>query len=118
MPDIDNNSQSLLSFIGNENVHGLYDFLLNHGSFLCSMASVDVPLLYSPVPFQNASLHFPEWVESICKPSIRDVVQNLDSTENYCSVESTNVSYTIEIKEGFLPPWVISRICTAMGTSE
>ena len=30
MPDIDNSSQSLLYFIGNETVHGLYDFLLNH----------------------------------------------------------------------------------------
>ena len=30
MPDIDNSSQSLLAFIGNENVHGLYDLLLNH----------------------------------------------------------------------------------------
>ena len=82
------------------------------------MASVDVPLLYSPVPFQNASLHLPKRAEAVCKPSIRAVVQNLDSTENYSSVESTNVSYTVEIKEGFLPPWVISRICTAMGTSE
>ena len=118
MPDIDNNSQSLLAFIGNENVHGLYDFLLNHRSFLSSVASVDVPLLYSPVPFQNASLHLPERAEAVCKPSIRAVVQNLDSTENYSSIESTNVSYTVEIKEGFLPPWVINRICTAMGTSE
>lgn len=125
IPDIDNSSQSLLAFIGNENVHGLYDFLLNHRSFLSSVASVDVPLLYSPVPFQNASLHLPEVsckqmkrAEAVCKPSIRAVVQNLDSTENYSCVESTNVSYTVEIKEGFLPPWVISRICTAMGTSE
>lgn len=28
--DIDNTPQSLLSFIGNESVHGLYDFLLNY----------------------------------------------------------------------------------------
>ena len=118
IPDIDNSSQSLLAFIGNENVHGLYDFLLNHGSFLCSMASVDVPLLYSPVPFQNASLHLPERAEAVCKPSIMVVVQNLDSTEKYSSLESTNVSYTIDIKEGFLPPSVTNRICTAMGTSE
>ena len=74
MPDIDNNSQSLLAFIGNENVHGLYDFLLNHRSFLSSVASVDVPLLYSPVPFQNAPLHLPEWAEDVCKPSIRAAV--------------------------------------------
>ena len=118
MPDIDNSSQSLLAFIGNENVHGLYDFLLNQRSFLCSVAFVDVPLFYSPVPFQNASLHFPEWEEAVCKPSIRAIVQNLDSRENYSSVESTNVSYTVEIKKGFLPTWVINRIFTSMGTSE
>ena len=62
------------------------------------------------MPFQNASLHLPELAEVVCKPSIRAVVQNLDSTENYTSIESINVSYTIEIKEGFLPPWIISRI--------
>jgi len=55
MTDIDNSCQSLLAFIGNENIHGLYDFLLNHRSFLSPMACVDVPLLYSPMPFQNAS---------------------------------------------------------------
>lgn len=125
MPDIDNSSQSLLAFIGNENVHGLYDFLLNHRSFLSSVACVDVPLLYSPVPFQNASLYVPEVsckqmkrAEAVCKPSTKAVVQTLDCTENYSSEASTNVSYTVEIKEGFLPPWVISRICAAIGASE
>jgi protein downstream neighbor of Son len=28
--EVDGTSQSLLSFTGNKNVHGLYDFLLNH----------------------------------------------------------------------------------------
>ncbi|KAL6343128.1 hypothetical protein AAG906_019671 [Vitis piasezkii] len=52
--------QSLLSFSGNKNVHALYDFMLNYRSFLTSLTSVDVPLLYSPVPFQNAALSAPE----------------------------------------------------------
>lgn len=125
MPDIDNTSQSLLAFIGNENVHGLYDFLLNHRSFLSSVACVDVPLLYSPVAFQNASLHVPEVsckqmkrAEAVCKPSIKPVEQTLDSAEKCFSVGSTNVSYTVEIKEGFLPPWVISGICAAVGANQ
>ena len=70
-----------------EDLHELSKFeKINLGSFLSSVDSVDVPLLNSPVPFQNASLHFPEWEEAVCKPSIRVVVQNLDSTENYSSV--------------------------------
>lgn len=30
MTDVDNSPQSLLAFVGNESVHGLYDFLLNY----------------------------------------------------------------------------------------
>ncbi|ONK73494.1 uncharacterized protein A4U43_C04F32200 [Asparagus officinalis] len=60
MNDVDNNPQSLLAFIGNEIVHGLYDFLLNYRFFLSSLMGVDVPVLYAPVPFQNASLSVPE----------------------------------------------------------
>ncbi|ONK70085.1 uncharacterized protein A4U43_C05F30080 [Asparagus officinalis] len=60
MNDVDNSPQSLLAFIGNEIVHGLYDFLLNYRFFLSSLMGVDVPVLYAPVPFQNASLSVPE----------------------------------------------------------
>jgi hypothetical protein len=56
--------------------------------------------------------------EAVCKSSTKAVVQTLDCTEKYSSVASTNVSYTVEIKEGFLPPWVISRICAAIGANE
>lgn len=41
-------------------MHALYDFMLNYRSFLTSLTSVDVPLLCSPVPFQNAALSAPE----------------------------------------------------------
>eukprot|EP00261_Vitis_vinifera_P034278 XP_019075521.1 PREDICTED: uncharacterized protein LOC104879388 isoform X1 [Vitis vinifera] len=58
--DVDNSPQSLLSFSGNKDVHALYDFMLNYRSFLTSLTSVDVPLLCSPVPFQNAALSAPE----------------------------------------------------------
>uniref|UniRef100_A0A2N9GAV2 Uncharacterized protein n=1 Tax=Fagus sylvatica TaxID=28930 RepID=A0A2N9GAV2_FAGSY len=60
LSDIDSSSQSLLVFSGNKNVHGLYDFLLNYRSFLTSLTAMDVPLLCSPVPFQNAALSAPE----------------------------------------------------------
>lgn len=30
MSEVDNTTQSLLSFVGNKSVHGLYDFLLNY----------------------------------------------------------------------------------------
>lgn len=99
--------------------------LITGRSFLGSVACVDVPLLCSPVPFQNASLHVPEVsckqmkrAEAVCKPSIKPVEQTLDSAEKCSSVGSTNVSYAVEIKEGFLPPWVISGICAAIGANE
>ncbi|KAK1287438.1 hypothetical protein QJS10_CPB19g01246 [Acorus calamus] len=60
---VDNTSESLLAFMGNENVHSLYDFLLNVRFFLSSLSAVDVPVLCSPVPFQNASLCVPEVVD-------------------------------------------------------
>ena len=51
-----------------EYLHELSEFeKINPGSFLSSVDSVDVPLLNSPVPFQNASLHLPEQAEAVCK---------------------------------------------------
>ncbi|KAK4480884.1 hypothetical protein RD792_011736 [Penstemon davidsonii] len=57
---VDNSPQSLLMFTGNKNIHGLYDFLLNYRVFLSSLTGDDVPVLYSPVPFDNAALSAPE----------------------------------------------------------
>lgn len=56
LSEVDNTTESLLSFTGNKSVHGLYDVLLNYKSFLNSLSSTDVPVLYSPVPFQNGCL--------------------------------------------------------------
>ncbi|KAK9170228.1 hypothetical protein Syun_002368 [Stephania yunnanensis] len=58
--EIDNTPQSLLAFSENENIHGLYNFLLNYRSFLTSLTGADVPVLHSPMPFENASLSVPE----------------------------------------------------------
>ncbi|RZC19652.1 hypothetical protein D0Y65_006467 [Glycine soja] len=54
--NVDNSPASLLAFSGNNNVHALYDFLLNYRFLLTSLSSVDVPVLCSPVPFQNSAL--------------------------------------------------------------
>ncbi|OVA02371.1 Donson [Macleaya cordata] len=117
MSDVDNNPQSLLEFSGNESVHGLYDFLLNYRSFLSSLNGVDVPVIYSPVPFQNASLSAPEVkckelktvdaVASSLKGSSLEDGSNEDSAAGVC--------YSIEIKDTVLPPWTVCGLCAAMG---
>ncbi|XP_010263111.1 PREDICTED: protein downstream neighbor of Son [Nelumbo nucifera] len=115
--DVDNSPQSLLAFSGNDNVHGLYDFLLNYRSILSSLTGLDVPLLYSPVPFQNASLCSPE---VRCREMKRvDTVSCRGSNMeegNFCQDSRTGFCYSIEVKDTFLPPWIISGICAAMGS--
>lgn len=116
MSDVDNSSQSLLAFKGNEIVHGLYDFLLNYRFLLTSLSGVDVPVLYSPVPFHNASLSSPEVK---CKEV--KTVDSISFSVNECNIEdacntgsSAGFYNSIEIKDSYLPPWVISNVCQAM----
>ncbi|KAJ9554977.1 hypothetical protein OSB04_009591 [Centaurea solstitialis] len=104
--DVDNSPESLLSFSGNNNVQGLYDFLLNYRFLLPSLNILDVPLLYSPVAFENAAISAPEVkckevrkVDHISVPTTSDPNQPSPSY------------YTIEIKDAYLPPWIISSIC-------
>ncbi|GLJ09876.1 hypothetical protein SUGI_0117500 [Cryptomeria japonica] len=125
MVDVDNSSQSLLAFVGNVNVHGLYDFLLNHRSLLSSVACVDVPVLCSPVPFKNASLHVPKVsckqikrLDAVPKASIGGESVTTDSHESKSSVAFGDMSYAIEIKDTFLPPWVVSKICATIVTDK
>ncbi|KAF6169922.1 hypothetical protein GIB67_034314 [Kingdonia uniflora] len=113
-PDLDNSPQSLLAFNGNTNVHGLYDFLLNYRSLLSSLITADVPVLISPVPFQNASLSTPEVKCTEMKRSA--FVPSLQSKEGELSKESsTGVCYSIEIKDTVLPPWTVCGVCASMG---
>ncbi|KAJ4979926.1 hypothetical protein NE237_010706 [Protea cynaroides] len=117
MSDMDNSPQSLLAFKGNENVHGLYDFIINYRSILSSLTGIDVPLLYGPVPFQNASLCAPEVK---CKEMKR--ASTIASPVNSSHIDdgepnsSVRISYSIEIKDTFLPPWIISGVCAALGS--
>ncbi|XP_020589083.1 protein downstream neighbor of Son-like [Phalaenopsis equestris] len=109
---VDNSPQSLLAFIGNTNVHGLYDFLLNYRFFLKSLNGNDVPALYAPVPFLNASLCIPEVK---CKEIKRaDAVFDSD---DHLSLSESPLCYNIEVKDTVLPPWVICRLCAAMSAT-
>ncbi|KAG8376834.1 hypothetical protein BUALT_Bualt09G0105100 [Buddleja alternifolia] len=116
MTSIDNSPQSLLMFTGNKNVHALYDLLLNYRSFFSSLTGGDVPLLYSPVPFENAAISTPEvrckeikkvdYISSQLKESDIDTEPNRGSSPGIC--------FSVEIRDSYLPPWVISGICSAM----
>ncbi|CAH8381607.1 unnamed protein product [Eruca vesicaria subsp. sativa] len=97
--NIDNTPQSFLAFEGNESVNGVYDLLLNYRSSLGFLLTEDVPVLYSPVPFQNAAVSSPE----------------IKCTE---MVKTDHTScYMVEIKSEYLPPWIISNICANVGAN-
>ncbi|XP_010908162.1 uncharacterized protein [Elaeis guineensis] len=120
LSDADNSPQSLLSFIGNEKVHGLYDFLLNHRFISKSFTGIDVPALYAPVPFQNASLHVPE---VRCKEMRKaDMVvpsssgSDTEDTEAIPGLSATGICYSLEIKDVVIPPWIVSGLCLAMSS--
>lgn len=118
LSDIDNSSQSLLVFSGNKNVHGLYDFLLNYRSFLTSLTAMDVPLLCSPVPFQNAALSAPEVRCMELKRADHIAAPPKGSTKDGECIQgsSAGLCYTIEIKDAYLPPWIICSVCAVMGS--
>ncbi|KAL0714419.1 hypothetical protein Bca4012_021398 [Brassica carinata] len=97
--NVDNTPESFLAFEGNEGVHGVYDLLLNYRSSLGFLQTADVPVLYSPVPFQNAAVSSPE----------------IKCTE---MVKSDHTSCCmVEVKGEYLPPWIISNICANVGAN-
>ncbi|KAG6770291.1 hypothetical protein POTOM_025968 [Populus tomentosa] len=114
LSDVDNSPQSLLAFCGNKNVHGLYDFLLNYRSSLTFLSGVDVPVLYSPVPFQNAALSAPE----IKCVEVKRADHNAASPKGTESSQgsSTGLLSSIEIKDACIPPWIVCRVCALMGS--
>ncbi|KAI8562812.1 hypothetical protein RHMOL_Rhmol03G0064200 [Rhododendron molle] len=118
MSDVDNSPQSLLGFSGNQNVHGLFDFLLNYRFFLTSLTSADVPVLYSPVPFQNAALSSPEVrCKEVRKADNFPFPQKeFTSKDETYQGSSAGFCYSIEIKDAYLPPWIICSLCEAMGS--
>ncbi|PSS15833.1 Protein downstream neighbor of Son like [Actinidia chinensis var. chinensis] len=116
--DVDNSPQSLLVFSGHQNVHGLYDFLLNYRFFLTSLTSVDVPVLYSPVPFQNGALSSPEvrCKEARKADNISFPQKEFNMKDEPHQGSPAGFCYSIEIKDAYLPPWVICSLCEAMGS--
>ncbi|ANM65041.1 downstream neighbor of Son [Arabidopsis thaliana] len=97
--NIDNTPESFLAFVGNESVHGLYDLLLNYRYSFEFLPTADVPVLSSPVPFQNAALSSPEIK---CSEMVK--------------TEHTSC-YMVEIKGEYIPPWIISNICANVGAN-
>ncbi|XP_062167488.1 uncharacterized protein LOC133873750 isoform X2 [Alnus glutinosa] len=117
LSDIDNSPQSLLVFSGNKSIHGLYDFLLNYRSLLTFFTGMDVPLLCSPVPFQNAALSAPE-VRCMELKRADHIAAPKGSSKDGESVKgsSAGLCYCIEIKDAYLPPWIICSICDVMSS--
>jgi len=106
--DVDNSPESLLVFSGNNNVHGLYDLLLNYKTLLTSLSGVeDVPVLCSPVPFQNSAM---------TSPDIK--CMKMTRAENIAQGSSNGLFYSIEIKDAIIPPWIICSICASMMGSQ
>ncbi|KAK8488464.1 hypothetical protein V6N11_059441 [Hibiscus sabdariffa] len=117
--DIDNTPQSLLVFSGNQNVHGLYEILLNYRSFLTFLNAVDVPVLYSPMPFQHATLCAPEvkCMEIKRADHGASVPQGSILKDGHSiPISSGGLCYSIEIKDSWIPPWIISNICAQMAS--
>ncbi|KAI4300615.1 hypothetical protein L6164_033971 [Bauhinia variegata] len=117
--DVDNSPESLLVFSDNKNVHGLYDLLLNYRSFLTSLSGMDVPVLCSPLPFQNAALSSPDIkcmemkrVEHIAAAYGGSIGKDGESADG----SSYGLCCSIEIKDAFLPPWIISGMCAFMSS--
>lgn len=117
LSDVDNSPQSLMAFCGNKNVNGLYDFLLNYRSSLTFLSGVDVPVLYSPVPFQNAALSSPEIkcvevkrAHHIAASPKESTVKDTESSQG----SSTGLLSSIEIKDAYIPSWIVCRVCALM----
>ncbi|XP_042958213.1 uncharacterized protein LOC122293823 [Carya illinoinensis] len=77
---------------------------------------MDVPLLCSPVPFQNAALSTPE-VKCMEWKRADHPKESSDGGEHVLG-SSAGLCYSIEIKDAYLPPWIIRSMCAVMGSEE
>ncbi|CAJ1881385.1 unnamed protein product [Sphenostylis stenocarpa] len=116
--EVDNSPESLLVFSGNNNVHALYDLLLNYRFLLTSLSSVDVPVLCSPVPFRNSALSSPD-IKCMETRRAEDIAASHNGSirkDGESIQESPDSICTIEIKDALLPPWIICRMCALMSS--
>ncbi|KAJ7549899.1 hypothetical protein O6H91_07G073900 [Diphasiastrum complanatum] len=122
MITIDKSPKSLLAFLGKQNVHRLFNFLLNNRLML-NFTSADLPTLYAPVPFHHASLTVPEVrCKQIRLPSTTKLPGLQQSGKNSVDTESGSetsmqIAHTLEIKDAHLAPWVISKLCAILQKS-
>ncbi|BAT86391.1 hypothetical protein LR48_Vigan03g293000 [Vigna angularis] len=116
--EVDNSPQSLLVFSGNNNVHALYDLLLNYRFLLTSLSSMDTPVLCSPVPFQNSALSSPDikFTETRRAEDIAASYNGSTWKDGDPIQGSSDGLCTIEIKDTLLPPWLICRMCALMSS--
>uniref|UniRef100_A0A7N0UWM1 Uncharacterized protein n=1 Tax=Kalanchoe fedtschenkoi TaxID=63787 RepID=A0A7N0UWM1_KALFE len=88
-------------------------------SHLSTLMSADVPMLYSPVLFQNASLHIPEIQ---CK-EMKKLDHNALSHKGLSmknggeqDILSGAACYSIEVRDMYLPPWFACNLFAILGS--
>ncbi|KAJ7519675.1 hypothetical protein O6H91_20G050200 [Diphasiastrum complanatum] len=122
MVTIDKSPKSLLAFLDNQNVHRLFNFLLNNRLML-NFTIADLPTLHAPVPFHHASLRVPEVrCKEVQLPSATMQPGFQQSRKNSAYVEPHSETlmqtvYSLEIKDAQLAPWVVSKLCTVLQKS-
>jgi len=108
---------SLLYFSGREEVHGLYDFLLNEAGRTYHK-QCDTPILLAPVPFAGASV-------KCFKPDYRNYRQikrgkktgKKTGLEGLVGSEEDGNFHHLEVC-GVLPPWTVSRLAETFRKSQ
>lgn len=119
LSEIDNSPESLLAFNGNKNVHGLYDVLLNYRSFLTALMGMDVPVLCSPLPFLNAASSAPEVkCMELKRAECTSTSEKGSSMKDGESMDQLASGFhsSVEIKDAYIPPWIVCNICALMGS--
>ncbi|KAL3029804.1 hypothetical protein AAZX31_03G185100 [Glycine max] len=85
---------------------------------LTSLSSVDVPVLCSPVPFQNSALSSPD-IKCVETRRAEDIAASYNGSiwkDGESAQGSSDSLCTIEIKDALLPPWIICGICALMAS--
>ncbi|XP_015969241.1 uncharacterized protein LOC107492705 [Arachis duranensis] len=119
--DVDNSPESLLVFNGNNDVHGLYDLLLNYRPLLTSLSAMDVPVLCSSVPFQNAALSSPD-IKCMEMRRAEHIAASYNGSDwrdgdgEPAQGSPDGLSCSLEISDTFLPPWIICGICALLSS--
>ncbi|KAL1353485.1 protein downstream neighbor of Son [Arachis ipaensis] len=119
--DVDNSPESLLVFSGNNDVHGLYDLLLNYRPLLTSLSAMDVPVLCSSVPFQNAALSSPD-IKCMEMRRAEHIAASYNGSDwrdgdgEPAQGSPDGLSCSLEISDTFLPPWIICGICALLSS--